>query len=64
MQLSSKCQKLLQVLEGCNYVFLELSLFQAKQTKLPQLAFIEEVPRSSDHLQAILWAKSNSSTSD
>jgi len=60
LQLSSRC-----LLRTGSYseVSPESSLLQSEQVQLTQLVFAGEVLQHSDHLCALLWTRSNSSTS-
>ena len=53
----------LQVLGGCNEVSLVPFLLQAKQAQFPQSFLTGVVLQPSHHLVALLWTRSNSSTS-
>ena len=53
----------MQLLEGHNEVTPQPSLLQAAQAQFPQPVSTREVLQPSDHLRALLWTVSNSSTS-
>ena len=53
----------MQLLEGHNEVTPQPSLLQAAQDQFPQPVSTREVLQPSDHLRALLWTVSNSSTS-